>query len=208
MIARLQSLWRDRQGVAMVEMALMLPGFLLIILGGFEVARFVIANQKASGLAALSADLVAQVDGGAIQESELADLFAAAPNVTTPFNFTDSGRVVISSVIGTGDGNNRILWQRCSDMPAAADNPLFNTGTTPPPFTSWIGSEGAENVPLPANLALADGQNAIVAESYLVWRPLVAPDVVPSQVLRFVTILRNRYESILVVEDDIAPQTC
>lgn len=109
----------DRCGVAMLEFALMLPLFLGFVLTGIEVANYVLANNRTQRLAAMTADLVAQSGVGTVgaTEGDMYDLFSAIDLTAQPFDIRNHGRVVITSVKGTDNNNdrtieNRILWQR------------------------------------------------------------------------------------------------
>lgn len=103
----------------MLEFALILPLFLGFVLSGIEMANYILANNRTQRLAAMTADLVAQVGTGAIgvTEGEIYDLFSAIDLTAQPFDLRNHGRVVITAVKGTDNDNNgtienRILWQR------------------------------------------------------------------------------------------------
>ena len=66
----------------------------VILLGCFDAARFVLINQKMSRVASQSADLVAQLD--VVTEAEIDDLFVAADSTAEPFPLGTEGKVVVS----------------------------------------------------------------------------------------------------------------
>lgn len=112
-------LLRELRAVAMLEFGLSLPLFLGFVLTGIEVSNFVMANNRTQRLAAMTADLVSQSGLGAVGKSEaqIYDLFSAIDLTAKPFNLRDHGRVVITSVRGTDDNNDKVientmLWQR------------------------------------------------------------------------------------------------
>jgi Flp pilus assembly protein TadG len=133
----------DRSGVAMLEFALMLPLFLGFVLTGIEVANYVLANNRTQRLAAMTADLVSQSGVGTIgaTEGEMYDLFSAIDLTAQPFDIRNHGRVVITSVKGTDNNNdraveNRILWQRfdgnyLSAVPLLGCNEITEIATMP-----------------------------------------------------------------------------
>ena len=53
----LRRFWRDDRGLAVMGFAFALPVLVMILLGCFDAARFVLINQKMSRVASQSADL-------------------------------------------------------------------------------------------------------------------------------------------------------
>lgn len=202
LVRPVRKLIQDRQGVAATEVGLMMPVIMLLILGGSEAGRYILAHQKTAGLASLTADLVAQADEGEIRESEIADIFDAAPNVVEPYTFAGKGRLVISAIVTDGDGTNRIAWQRCSPLPDAVPDTIAANAI------SQLGVPGTTNVDLPGDLVLNDGQNAIVAEAYLMWEPLALSDRFAADLLRYTAVFRPRFEDIREVIADTTPNDC
>ena len=129
---------RERRGVAMLELALVMPLFLGFVLTGLEFANWVMANNRAQRLASMTADLVAQSGVGSVgaSEKQIYDLFSAIDITAQPFDLRNHGRVVISSVKGTDDDvdgviENRFLWQRFDGNYVAAA-PLLGCARTSP----------------------------------------------------------------------------
>lgn len=115
----LRSLAHDARGVALLEFALFAPVLLAMILSGFELGNFALANNRVQRLASMTADLVAQSGTGKVgaTEAQIYDLFSAIDLTAQPFDLRSHGRVVITAVKGTDNDNNgvvenRILWQR------------------------------------------------------------------------------------------------
>ncbi len=113
------SLSHDVRGVALLEFALFAPLLLAMILSGFELGNFALANNRVQRLASMTADLVAQSGTGKVgaTEAQIYDLFSAIDLTARPFDLRSHGRVVITAVKGTDNDNNgvvenRILWQR------------------------------------------------------------------------------------------------
>ncbi|KKI17397.1 MULTISPECIES: TadE/TadG family type IV pilus assembly protein [unclassified Sphingomonas] len=113
------SLPQDVRGVALLEFALFAPLLLAMILSGFELGNYALANNRVQRLASMTADLVAQSGTGVVgaTEAQIYDLFSAIDLTAQPFNLRRHGRVVITAVKGTDYDNNgiienRILWQR------------------------------------------------------------------------------------------------
>ena len=160
--ALLRRLWRDRAGVSLVEFALVVPIFSLLILGGTEVARYVMLNQKLDRLATTASDLTAQED--AITAAELTNIFEASRNVTWPFSVQTSGMVIVSSV-GQVSGQTRVLWQR-----RCPGNGCTWSGTQT--FTSRVGTQGGVAT-MPAGFTVSPTDNVIIAEVFYNFAPFL-----------------------------------
>ena len=146
--------------MSLVEFALVVPICSLLILGGTEVARYVLLNQKLDRLATSVSDLIAQED--AVSAAELTNIFEAAPNLTWPFNVQTNGRIIVSS-IGQVSGQTRVLWQR-----QCPGNGCSWSGT--PTFTSRIGTQSGLAT-MPSGLTVSSTDNVIVAEVFYNFTP-------------------------------------
>ncbi|UVI38325.1 TadE/TadG family type IV pilus assembly protein [Qipengyuania spongiae] len=108
------------EGIAFMEFAFLLPIFLMVVLGGLELANLTLTNLKVQRLANLSADLISQngVGGNQLSEMQIYDILDAMNVSAKPLDMRARGRVILSSVIGT-DANNDgtserqdFVWQR------------------------------------------------------------------------------------------------
>ncbi len=152
-MALLARLRRDRRGAALVEFAVTLPILTLLLLGGTEVARYVLLNQKLDRVVTSTSDLTAQADS--ITSAELTNIFAATSRIMLPYSFSTSGIVIVSSV-GLVSNVPTIYWQR--------------TGGGTLSRSSRIGVQGGRAT-LPAGLTVASGDNIIIAEVFYTFRP-------------------------------------
>jgi Flp pilus assembly pilin Flp len=160
LLTLLRRLWRDRAGVSLVEFALVMPVCSLLILGGTEVARYVLLNQKLDRVATAVSDLIAQED--AVSATDITNIFDAAPNLTWPFNIQTNGRIIVSS-IGQVSGQTRVLWQRM-----CPGNGCSWSGT--PTNTSHLGIEGGLAT-MPTGFTVSATDNVIVAEVFYSFTP-------------------------------------
>ena len=80
----LKALGRDRRGALAVEAAMAVPVLAVLLLGGVEVTRFVLLNQKLERTSATVADLVSRSEK--IYAAELPTVFAAAGFSFDPFD--------------------------------------------------------------------------------------------------------------------------
>lgn len=131
---------RNDEGVSAIEFALILPFMIAMYTGAMELSALMMADRKATNLAATAADLVAQ--DNVVTDAEIDDVFAATTAILAPLN-PDDATIVVSSVIADLAGNTEIEW---SDG--------FNTAGHAP---------GSEMPNLPAGI-VAPGGSVIVAE--------------------------------------------
>ena len=182
-----------REGSVLIETAIILPVLILLLAGAYELGNFMLANQKVAGLSSSMTDLVAQSEDE-IQESEINDVFAAMEYISEPFNVLAGGRVIISAFRRDSGNGNTILWQRCKGMLAVA---------------SRFGNVGTQNVTLPGNIVLPDGETAVVGEVYYSYAPRLFVGFFDPQQLRAEAVYRPRFGALSnVVADGATPNLC
>lgn len=114
-----QSLVKDRRGIAMIEMAFMLPMLLVLSIGGMELANLMLAHAKVSNTALAVADNASRIAAGSglslpqVREVDINDVFYGAEHSAGTMDFQHRGRIVLSSLELNDDGGQTIKWQRC-----------------------------------------------------------------------------------------------
>jgi hypothetical protein len=185
-LCTLRRFWRDDRGLAVMEFAFALPVLVVILLGCFDAARFVLINQKMARVAAQSADLVAQLD--VVTEAEMDDLFVAAESTAEPFLLDTEGKVIVSSVFrpySPAEAVPTITWQRETDGSLIA--------------TSHLGPEGQNDPELPEGFTLRNGENTIVAEVFFQYEPVFFDAVFEARVLYHTAFNRPRLQNLNVI---------
>ncbi|HEX2115596.1 MAG TPA: TadE/TadG family type IV pilus assembly protein [Alphaproteobacteria bacterium] len=177
----LRRLSSDIRGSFLAEFAAAMPVLVLLFLGGIEVSRFALLNQKMDRVATAMGDLVAQAE--TLSETELNQLFLAVNHVASPFDIMGNGTVIVSSMsippparVGDPPNPPKITWQRKTGSLIAS---------------SQIGAQGARPT-LPAGLTLADKQTIIAAEVYYEFRPMLISALVPGQEIYHRAFFRPR----------------
>ncbi len=150
---------RAQGGVAAVEFALVLPALLAILIGGFEISRFIIVNQKLDHVAYTTADVVAQETS--VTQAQLADVMNAAAKIMDPFAFGPNGVVIVSSVYQDPTDGPVVLWQ--------------SSGGGTLERASHVGEVGDPAV-LPDGFNLNDTDNVIVAEVFYSYTPVLTEE--------------------------------
>jgi Flp pilus assembly protein TadG len=154
-IARLRAALACRRGMIAIEFAAMMPVLALLVVGVFEVTRYMIAIQKVDRIAVAMADYVSQSQ--TITQNELNDLFSAVSNISSPVSF-ESGTVFVSSIYKSSDATpSTIVWQRQGAGALVA--------------TSAVGVQGG-TATLPGGITLAALEGMIVAEAMMDYEPV------------------------------------
>jgi Flp pilus assembly protein TadG len=101
---------RNQSGVAALEFAIVLPVLILLVLGGYEGWRMVLAGQRADMVAYTLSDLASRLTNGT-NEDDLTSMMIGGSMVAKPFDIGKDGRVIVSAV--DASAGRKILWQRC-----------------------------------------------------------------------------------------------
>ena len=155
-----------RAGAVAVEFGLAVPVLILLMLASVELARFVFLHQKMDRVATTISDLVARAE--TINESQLADIFAAVGEVSDPFDLPNLGVVIVSSVTNLDGNGATIAWQRSGGGSYSA--------------SSELGGEGDPPI-LPADFVVREGETAIISEVYYDFTPFLSELIVEPQVV-------------------------
>jgi Flp pilus assembly protein TadG len=166
----------NASGIVATEFALMAPVLLLLFLGGFEVTRFILLQQKTEKVAYTIGDVVTQ--NTTITNAQLAQIVTAASQIMQPYTFGANGVVIVSSVYQTGTVNPpTVRWRY--------------TGGGTLARTSTVGNVNG-NATLPAGLTLNDKDNVIIAEVYYRYSPMFSGGVVGTQDIYKSTVFKPR----------------
>jgi len=161
----------------LIELAFAMPILVTLLLGGVEIARYVLLHQKLDRVSSSIADLVSQAEN--ISTADLQNIFDAAQFVAKPFNLPADGTVIVSSISNPLGGQvSRVNWQE--------------SGGGNIPATSQIGAPGG-SVTLPAGFALADGQTIIIAEVFYDYVPWILGDFTGANQIYHRALFRPRY---------------
>lgn len=147
---------RCTSGVAAIELGLTLPVLLTLLLGGIELSRYMLVQQKVEKLAFSVADVLTQYD--TLNAATVENILSATNNIVNPYSFEERGVVVVSSVHkDEADDNQKVRWQCDGGGEAVKD--------------SLVGITNGPAV-LPGELILDDKDNIIVAEVYYTFEPI------------------------------------
>lgn len=178
---------RSSDGVSLVEFALVLPMLVLVLLGGYEIARFMLLNQNLSRLATNTSDLVSRTESISIEEID--QVFEAAQHILRPFTLGDRGTILVSSVSVEGIAPPMVNWQHSSDVI--------------PRVSSAVGSPG-DPATLPQGFVLREDQDVIIAEVFYDYQPFLGFVTTSKQIYNF-AVHRPRFGPLTVLEPSPPP---
>lgn len=181
---RLRRFASGEQGVTAIEFALVLPVVLLILLGCFEVPRYVLVVQKISRVASGVADLVAQADEP-LQKNQLTDIFAAGKIMMQPYDVVANGKIYVSSINNPNGAGLVLSWQR-------------NNGGTGP----------NSNITSPASIPVAirpgSNEEVLATEVFFSYQPVFSTLIYTGSTLYRVSYTRPRNKNLMTPP----PLTC
>src|SRR5579859_5744601 len=107
LFAHLRDLWADRQGVAAVEFAIVLPFMLLLYLGGVELADGFSIDVKVTDTAHIVADITSQ--NSSINNAMMLGILGASAKIVAPYS-SSNVIVTVSEVSTDSSGRATVTW--------------------------------------------------------------------------------------------------
>lgn len=144
----------SEDGVAATEIALAAPFLLMLLLGGYDVSRYILIHKKVSQVGFSVSDVTAQYT--TLTAAAMAQVFQITGRILPSYVSGSTGVTIVTSVYLSGK-QPKVSWQCYS-----------TSGTL---WKSKIGAEGA-NAAVPANLLSDDKDNVIVSEVYYRFNPI------------------------------------
>ncbi|HEY0266808.1 MAG TPA: TadE/TadG family type IV pilus assembly protein [Rhizomicrobium sp.] len=128
MRARLKRFRGDKDGMAAVEFAMLLPVLITLFFGVMEVALALACRADVANVASTAADLVAQEKG--VAAGDMTNVFAAASAILYPYK-TANVTITVYSIVADNNNNatGKVAWS-CTKV---GDAVAANGPTTPPP---------------------------------------------------------------------------
>jgi Flp pilus assembly protein TadG len=179
---------KGQHGLAAVEFALVLPLVLLLLLGCFEVPRFVLIYQRIARTAHSVSDLVAQADEP-ITTAQMQDIFKAGKVIMSPYDVIADGRIYVSSINNPGGAGVKLTWQTDNGGAVGTASKLGTPPTnpaTPPP--------APQN--LPAAITPLSNEEVLVAEVYYNYKPIFTNLIYSGTQLYVVAYTRPRNKNL------------
>lgn len=161
------------KGVALIEFAVFAPVLVTFFLGAADLTRYILIAYKVDRIASTSGNIIARMD--VFAEARFTEIFAAAPQIASPFDFATKGKVILSGVKYDATLGKKITWVR--------------TGGGSLVHTSQIGNlNGAAT--FPTAFTMTTGELVVVAEVYYQFEAMFMSVFLPNEVLRRVAYFR------------------
>jgi len=186
---RLRRFVAGEQGVTAIEFALVLPVVLLILLGCFEVPRYVLIVQKIARTSSGVADLTAQADEP-LTKNQVDDIFKAGKVMMEPYDVVANGKIYVSSINNPGGGGVALTWQR------------DNGGTGP--ASRITATTIANGTGVPVALRPISNEEVLAAEVFFTYQPIFSTLIYSGSTLYRVSYTRPRNKNLMTPP----PLTC
>jgi len=148
----------EQGGIAAVEFALVMPILFLLLLGGTEMARFILVHIKAEKMAYSVADVISQYES--VTGGDVAMVFDATADLMSPYDaFGANGLVILSSVRKEPDEDDQEVHWQCAGGGSAT-------------VASHVG-EVDDPATLPGEMKLEDNDNVVVSEVFYTYTPII-----------------------------------
>jgi len=154
----LRRLQKSEKGTILIEFAFVFPVTLILLLGGFETFRLLMAHRKANMTVTSVSNLFSQ--NKALTTSAIQDIFDSVEHIMKPLALKTDGQVLISYITGTPTGNTINLQCR---------------GTTNTSIASKIGAQGneADLTRIPGAFTVADTETVVITELVYRYEPVI-----------------------------------
>ena len=169
---QLVALSRDRDGLAAVEFALIVPILVGLYIGAVEFANALTVDRRITSVASTIADLAAQAEE--VDGNEVKNMFNAARAIMNPYD-SDSVSIVLTSVVADEDNKTTVAWSCSVDGKGTYSKGsayALPTNLTQP-FTSVIVAEVEYTYSPPIVRYL--GKNVNLSETFYLRPPLLLP---------------------------------
>lgn len=166
---------RNEDGATLIEIALSMPIFLVLLTGTVEVSNYLLLNLKLQHTVISVADLVTRDEE--VTEDIIDDVFSAVPIIMAPYTDEEDTLTIVSAVSQTEDDPASVFWQRSGAGTLSA--------------TSELGEEGDLVDANEIGITMRDNETVLATEIYFTYEPLIF-SFLPEQTLRRVAYFRPR----------------
>lgn len=172
----LRKIKTSERGAIFVEMAIVLPIFILLISGIFEISMYILIHNKLLRVAGVVGDTITRQNTTA---ANVVDIMNTSFNIFQPLIFTPAGSVVVSQISN-------------SKLSALPEDMLINWQYAINGAVSALGTTGKFPVNLPNNISVTSNQSMVVTEVFYNYKPLVFPNFIAAQSIYITSVFVPR----------------
>ncbi len=153
----IRDLKKSEKGTVLIEFAYVFPVTIVLLIGGFETFRLMMAHRKSNMTVMSVGNLFSQ--NKVMKSHGIKNIFDAVENIMKPLDLGSDGQIFISYVTGTSGGN--IINQQCK-------------GTTNTAHASKIGYQGqkADLAKIPGTFSIAENETVVISEVVYKYEPV------------------------------------
>jgi len=166
---------RNNKGVAALELIFLAPIFLMMLISGFEVGRYVMIMNKVQSAGFTLSNIIAQTwpatvlnacDESRLTETTLSNITAGMNTLMEPFSSdNEDTKVIVTSLQKAAGGNLNMMWQQESGALGE-----YTPEVTGAPGSAAQISDAEVLNELTTNLD--DSENVLVLEAFYRYKPI------------------------------------
>lgn len=173
----LREILSNQKGSAMVEFALVVPLFVAVMGGIYDLTSLGMVNSKVTRISGTISDMVSRHD---LTQTQLRAIMGTAHQMARPYNFAGgAGEVIVTQVTNDGETSD-------------PDNMIISWQESLGDGTSLFGTPGNFPVNLPGGITVIDDQSMILVEVSFIYTPVFLESVLGSQTLTSTSVFVPR----------------
>ena len=166
-VKKLRQFNRESDGNSTVEFALIIPLFLLLLAGVFEISMYSLLQNKLTRIAGSMSQVISTQN---ISRDKLLAIMGTANIISDPFDIEKKGGVIVTQVINKKESldpaNMTISWQEEIGV-----------------FKSKFGTPGSSPENLPNDITVIEDQALIITEVYYSYKPIIFSNIIGDNTL-------------------------
>jgi Flp pilus assembly protein TadG len=164
--------YKNCDGVASIEVALVMPVLLALLLGMMDIGNALLINKKTSTGAQIAADLLTRHIS--VTDADISDAYVAAQMAIAPYDRTKFGMDTVSIQFQGSTNTPVIMWRQTSNMTANSDVTTIASG---------LG---------------VSGEGVLIVTTQYIYTPSYTHSFVDAKTMREVAVTRPRRGSYIV----------
>lgn len=175
MIFKIKHFWKNNDGLATIESAILLPMMIVILMALYDIGQAIIINQKVTAASHSAADLITRKT--IINDSDLQDAYGVAKLIIDPYD-RDLLGIDIVGIMFDDDDSPEERWREQFNMSQSSHLP-----------------SGAEGLGV-------DGEGLVAISATYTYSPYFSSPLIGDLVMEETSYLRGRKNSFVRYEEE------